>query len=55
MDILGKGILFLSVAKFVCKSEEKRRKKKKKILENRKLYWSICRKVFAPTLVMWVG
>jgi hypothetical protein len=30
MDILGKGILFLSVAKFVCKSEEKRRKKKKK-------------------------
>jgi len=27
MDILGKGILFLSVAKFVCKSEEKKKKK----------------------------
>jgi hypothetical protein len=39
-------------AKAKKKEEEK---KKKKILENRKLYWSICRKVFAPTLVKWVG
>jgi hypothetical protein len=52
---LEKEYYFSVLPSLFAKAKKKEEEKKKKILENRKLYWSICRKVFAPTLVKWVG